>query len=387
VLGTALGQLLDQLGLARARLAFEQDQAAVALAGPLQLGLDGAQLAVAAHEGGLGERAAGVEGADDHRQGAFPRRHRGGDLVEVGEHGPGRGVPVGRLLHHQALHELVQGRGDGRSQAAQAGHRLGDVLAQHVADAAGAEEGPPGQALPQHRSGRVQIRAFVRLVGHQAGGLGGGVPGRPQPGLRDTADRPAEPSHAEVHQRGLLHPVRRDRNDHVRRAHVAVQEAALVGLRQRLEHAPSDRQGLGQRERPGREVALEGRARDVGRDEVEDRALAAGREGPDEPGAGQAVELGQRLGQPGRGDGGVRPGDRTDDHIPPGVGIDAAQGLAGGSGLEQARGPEPAAEPPGLVVPGLRGAGRGGSPPRWSPISDGDGQGCRRLCRPVDPFP
>ncbi len=107
------------------------------------------------HHVGLG--SAGIEGD--------------GDLVEVGQRGAGGAVAVGRLLHQQALHDLVEGARDEMAQAAQAGHRLGHVLAEHLAHGVALEHGSAGQALEEHCAHRVQVRALVDLVGHQAGRL------------------------------------------------------------------------------------------------------------------------------------------------------------------------------------------------------------------------
>ena len=171
LLGAPLGQLLEQGGLAPARGALHHDQSAPALPDPAHLGLDGGQLGVPTDERRSGERSTGVLGADDHIGSGIALLEGHGDLAEVGERGVGRGVPVRRFLHQQALHDLVERAGDGPAQAAQAGHRLGHVLAEHLAHGVALEHGSAGQALEEHSAHRIQVRALVDLVGHQAGRL------------------------------------------------------------------------------------------------------------------------------------------------------------------------------------------------------------------------
>ncbi len=346
----------------------------MSLAGPADLDLDGGQLGLPADEGRLGEGVAGVLGADHDVGIVVAGLEGGGDLVQVGQRGAGRAVAVGGLLHQQSLDDVIEGAGHGVAEAAQAGDRLGHVLAEDLPDRLAQEDRAPGQALEEDGAGGVEVGALVDPVGDDSGGLGRGVAGGPEPALRGRADRPAKLGDTEVNQCRPLDGAgglgADEADDDVRRPDVAVEEAVLVGLSQRGEHVPADDQGLGDGEagRGRAQMGLEGHPGHVRLHPVEDAALAAGFDGTDEVGALEHREGGELLLEAVAG---CRIGghDGADDDLAPVDGVEATEGLAGRARLEDARRPVARAEPSGPVLLGRYGCGRGVHPPGYGGVS------------------
>ena len=92
--GRLLRQFVEQTGLAAARTGLHERQSAAAVSGLLQLADEHCQLGLTADERRLGQRVPPVALADDHARVGDARRHRGGDLLEVGEHGTRRLVAI-----------------------------------------------------------------------------------------------------------------------------------------------------------------------------------------------------------------------------------------------------------------------------------------------------
>jgi hypothetical protein len=141
-----------------------------------------------------------------------------------------------------------------------------------------------------------------------------------------------------------------------------VEEAVLMGLGQCRQHAATDDERLVDREPPGVEMGLEGDPGDVRLHPVEDPALAARLQRTDQVGALEDGQGGELLAQAitGRIVGG---GHRADDDLTAVDAVDAAEGLTGGAGLEDARRPVACAEPSGPVLFGRNGCGQGVHPP------------------------
>jgi hypothetical protein len=167
--------------------------------------------------------------------GLQPSVERARHLARVAE-------PELAALGHGAHHDAVQGRVD----ALVPRPRLGRVARQDLVeqlDHAGAREGHvPRQALVQRDAQRVDVRAPVDLVGARLDLLGGGVLRR-APELSEGREgaRFLGEGQPEIEQQRAA--VRRDA--HVRRLHVAVDDAGGVRALERPRDVPrvTDRRG------------------------------------------------------------------------------------------------------------------------------------------------
>ncbi len=337
LLGGPLGQLAEHPRLAAPGAGFDHHQAAAIVPSARQRRFHHGQFGLTGDEGGLGQRPPMVLGADDHPWGGLVALASGvvggGDRVEVDQGGARRVVTVGRLLHQQALHHLVEGAGQGHAHGPQAGDWCIHVLAQDITDGFAPAQRPPGQAFEQHRAGRVQIGALVDLVAQKPGRLRRGVASRSQPRLRHAPAGLGQVRQPEVGQCGLRDPATAAIDDHVGRTDVTVQHAAAVGRDQACQHAPPDVQRVVERQRARREARLEGHAGDERQDEVQEPAVAPhGKEtagGPSEATESRGLPFETDLA--GRG---VGAADRADDDWCPVGEIGAEQRDTPGAGLQ-----------------------------------------------------
>ena len=352
VLGGVQRQLVEEAGLAGARLGLHEEQPArgraVLAEHPDQL----AELHAAPDEGGLGEHVAPV--VRTRRHGGFRRAgsDRGGDGVDVAAGGGGGLVPDRGVLRQQALQDALERPGHRDAHRPQL--RRGDieVLTQHLPDGAATERGAPGQALEEHDADGVEIGPLVDHAGDQAGGLGCDVAHGP----RRLAVEVAPACEAEVDQlRRQGGAVASD--DDVRRLDVTVQHAELVHRRQGGQEARREREAIGDGERAVGEDLVEGLALDVRLHHVEEAVTLTAPQHPPGPAEIEALEEACLVVEPhvdGRGDGGGL--HRLDHDVGSVQMVDAAVGVDPVALLDEGDELEPAVD----VFPSGR-RNRGGS--------------------------
>ena len=229
--GGASDQLHQQARLAAARLGAEERDAALATPGPAHLLLEQGELRLAPHEAGFGQRLAAVGAAQDEgRLGHAPVEVLGQAVEVVGQAGSGL-VALGGVAPHQPVGDLAEQARHGRLEVRRCRRHL---LLEDVADPVAVVDGPPEEALDQDQPDGVEVRALVRGAGDQAGLLGCQVPHAADRHVAHVGVQQVAAGQTEVDEHGPLDRVAVD--DDVRRLHVAVEDAEVVGVAQRGDH-------------------------------------------------------------------------------------------------------------------------------------------------------
>ena len=241
-----------------------------------------------------------VQADDDRRVGHAPGEGVD-DLVEVGEDGAGRLVPLVGVLAQQPLDDGVDGPGDVDAERAQLRRWRVEVLAQDLADVGPLERGPTGQALEEQDAHRVEVGALVGGRVEGPGRLGREVAGGADRLVADVGVQPGAAGEAEVDQDRPLDGILVV-DDHVGGLDVAVQHVAVVGHLQGVEDVGTDPQGGRHRDRAVAEAVAQAAAGDEGLDEVHVVAVLPHR---DEGSGAEALQPAEHTGlvlqaQPGR---------------------------------------------------------------------------------------
>jgi len=284
--------LVEQAALAPARLGFHQHQAASPSARLGQQAGERGQLGGPAHEAGLGEGDAPVVEADGHPGVGYALLQGGGDLLEVGEGGRSRLVALVRVLAQQSGHHLVEDPRYGHTQAAQAGRRAGQVLAQDLADGLPLERRPTGEALEQDHAERVEVGPLVGDDVEEAGRLGSEVAGGAHRLVAHGGVETCALGQPEVDEDGPPHGLVAVDHD-VGRLHVAVQDTLVVGHAQVGQDVDAHLQRRARAEGAGAQALVQGDAVDEGLDEEQGVAVAPpGHQGPERLGLQASQHLG-----------------------------------------------------------------------------------------------
>ena len=154
-----------------------------------------------------------------------------------------RGVAVRRFLFESMRHDSRQGSRNLRSELAHVGYRLFDVAPRRLEEAAPPKRNRPGKELEQHDAERVDVAAPVRALARSL--LGREVLGAPHHRSRLSQRALGHASDAEV---GDHRPLAREQD--VRRLDVTMNDAVLVGMRQRRADLDRELDGSVDRERP-----------------------------------------------------------------------------------------------------------------------------------------
>ena len=147
----------QQAGLATARLAFEQHQPRLAVAGQLDLLVQLRQLMGASHKGRLGEGLPRVAAANHHGGIDIPFQQPLGNRLQVGEHRFGRLVAIARIFLQQALHDFIERARHEHPQRAQLGHGGRHVVEQDRTERIAGKRRTPSQTVKHHHAGGIEV--------------------------------------------------------------------------------------------------------------------------------------------------------------------------------------------------------------------------------------